>query len=607
MNQQQYIVQSRIRKIIAIATVLFMLFGLRLIEIQAIRANGYVKKATNELSKSATLLAPRGAIYDKNGVELARSISAINIAVDQTVVNDPVNAAKVVAPILGIPESELISNLTGQRRYVLIAKDVTPAKWRAVNTAITNYNIEILKSEAGISKRIGGFVPERSYIRDYPTGALSSSLIGIINDQGIGASGIESSLDSILAGVDGKYIYANGRGNIIPGSEQISVEAKAGTSIRLTIDRDVQWVAQNAISQAVAAARAESGTVIVMDPKTGHILAQASAPTFNPNDSKTITQNKLRNPAVQEVYEPGSTGKVITVAAALEEKLVTPNTVFTIPYSMKVAGETFSDHEKHPPQRLTTTGLLAVSSNTGSIKLGQSLGKENLYTYLKKFGIGENTNSKLPGESAGILHRVKEWSGTSLPTIAFGQGYSVTAMQATSVFATIANNGTRVKPTILAGLVDESGKFSAAENSESIKVLSDETAKNLRKMMESVVSPSGTAPSAAIKGYRVAGKTGTAQRFNSSCKCYSGYTASFIGFAPADQPKYVVSVTIQDPKGMHWGGVLAGPVFKKVMSFVLQNERITPTPASETHFSLTEAALKNISKNEKKVSQKSGA
>ena len=295
------------------------------------------------------------------------------------------------------------------------------------------------------------------------------------------------------------------------------------------------------------------------------------------------------------------------MAAALEEKLVTPNTVFTIPYSMKVAGETFSDHEKHPPQRLTTTGLLAVSSNTGSIKLGQSLGKENLYTYLKKFGIGENTNSKLPGESAGILHPVKEWSGTSLPTIAFGQGYSVTAMQATSVFATIANNGTRVKPTILAGLVDESGKFSAAENSESIKVLSDETAKNLRKMMESVVSPSGTAPSAAIKGYRVAGKTGTAQRFNSSCKCYSGYTASFIGFAPADQPKYVVSVTIQDPKGMHWGGVLAGPVFKKVMSFVLQNERITPTPASETHFSLTEAALKNISKNEKKVSQKSGA
>ena len=606
MNQQQ-IVQGRIRKIIAIAIVLFMLFGLRLIEIQAIRASGYVQKADIELSKTATLLAPRGAIYDKNGIELARSISAINIAVDQTVVNDPVNAAKVVAPILGLSESELIPSLTGQRRYVLIAKDVAPSKWREIYSAITNYNIEILKTEGGISKRIGGFVPERSYIRDYPTGKLSASLVGIVNDQGIGASGIESSLNSILSGRNGKYVYANGRGNIIPGSEQIRVEAKAGTSIRLTIDRDVQWVAQNAISQAVAAARAESGTVIVMDPKTGHILAQASAPTFDPNNSATITQDKLRNPSVQEVYEPGSTGKVITVAAAMEEKLVTPNTVFTIPYSMKVAGETFSDHEKHPPQRLTTTGLLAVSSNTGSIKLGQSLGKDNLYNYLKKFGIGENTNSKLPGESAGILHPVKNWSGTSLPTIAFGQGYSVTAMQATSVFATIANNGIRVKPTILAGLVDESGKFSAVNDSQSVKVLSEDTAKNLRKMMESVVSPSGTAPSAAISGYRVAGKTGTAERYNPICKCYSGYTASFIGFAPADQPRYVVSVTIQDPKGMHWGGVLAGPVFKKVMSFVLQNERIKPTPVSQTHFSLTEAALKSALKSSKKDPFKSGA
>jgi len=592
MSQDQ-IVQDRIRKVVAVLIIIMMLFGLRLIEIQAIRAQEYVEKVDIELNKSATLLAPRGAIFDKNGVELARSISAVNIAVDQTVVNDPINAAKLVAPILGLNESELILNLTGQRRYVLIAKNIEPSKWRDVYAALTAYNIAILKTPEGISKRIGGFVPERSYIREYPTGKLSSSLVGIINDQGAGASGIESSLNSILTGTNGKYVYANGRGNIIPGSEQIRTEAKSGTSIRLTIDRDVQWVAQNAISQAVAAARAESGTVIVMDPKTGHILAQASAPTFDPNNSESITQNRLRNPSVQEVYEPGSTGKVITVAAALEEKLVTPNTVFSIPYSLQVAGETFRDHEKHPLQRLTTTGLLAVSSNTGSIKLGQALGKDALYSYLKKFGIGENTNSKLPGESAGILHPVKDWSGTSLPTIAFGQGYSVTAMQATSVFATIANDGVRVKPTILAGLVDQTGKFTASEKSESIQVLSQQTAQSLRKMMESVVSPNGTAPSAAIEGYRVAGKTGTAERYNSNCGCYSGYTASFIGFAPADQPKYVVNVTIQDPKGMHWGGVLAGPVFKKVMSFVLQNQRIKPTPVSETHLSLTEAALKS--------------
>lgn len=600
MNQQ-LIVQDRIRKIVAIAIVIFLLFGLRLIEIQAIRASGYVKKAEVELSKSATLLAPRGTIYDINGVELARSISAMNIAVDQTVVNDPAAAAKVVAPILNMTPSQLQPDLTGERRYVLIAKDITPETWRQVNQAIKDYNTQILKTKDGISKRIGGFVPERSFIRDYPSGKLTSSLIGITNDQGIGASGIESSLNSLLAGTNGKYIYANGRGNIIPGSEQVSVEAKSGTSVRLTIDRDVQWVAQNAISQAVASSRAESGTVIVMDPKTGAILAQASAPTFDPNISSTITLNKLRNPAVQEVYEPGSTGKVITVAAALQEGLVTPHSIFTIPYKMKVADEYFHDHEKHPTQRLTTTGLLAVSSNTGSIQIGQKLGKDTLYNYLRKFGIGQSTNSKLPGESAGILHPVKEWSGTSLPTIAFGQGYSLTAMQATSVFATIANDGVRVSPSILAGVVDESGKYTPAEENESVRVLSSQTASNMRAMMESVVSSNGTAPAAAISGYRIAGKTGTANRFNAVCKCYSGYTASFIGFAPADQPKYVISVTIQDPKGMHWGGALAGPVFKKVMSFVLQSERVQPTTAPVTTFKLTEAALKDVKKSTKKA------
>ena len=592
MNQLR-LVQDRIRKIVAIAIVIFLLFGLRLIEIQAIRANGYVEKANVELGKTATLLAPRGTIYDINGVELARSITAINIAVDQTVVNDPVTAANIVAPILGMTPSQLLPDLTGERRYVLIAKDITPAKWSEVYEAIEKYNSILLKSKAGISKRIAGFVPERSYIRDYPSGLLTASLVGIINDQGAGASGIESSLNNLLAGTNGKYAYANGRGKIIPGSERVSVEAKAGTSIRLTIDRDIQWVAQNAINQAVSSARAQSGTVIVMDPKTGAILAQASAPTFDPNNSNSITLGKLRNPAVQDVYEPGSTGKVITVAAAMEEGLITPESVFTIPYKMKVADEYFHDHEKHPTQRLTTTGLLAVSSNTGSIQIGQKLGKDRLYEYLRKFGMGQSTNSKLPGESAGSLLQVKDWSGTSLPTFAFGQGYSLTAMQTTSVFATIANNGVRVSPSILAGVVDESGKYTQAKENASVRVLSEQTSQNMRAMMESVVSKNGTAPSAAIPGYRIAGKTGTANRYNTACGCYSGYTASFVGFAPADAPEFVVSVTIQDPQGMHWGGVLAGPVFKKVMSFVLQSKRVQPTKTDKTIFSLTEAALKS--------------
>ena len=595
---QQQLVHDRIRKVVAIALVILMLFSLRLIDLQAVRAAGFVERAQNELTKSGTLLAPRGTIYDINGIELARSVSAINIAVDQLLINDPQTAANLVAPILGLTPEQLEPELTGVRRYVLIAKDVAPAIWREVNATISAYNSSVMSESDGITKRIGGFVPERSFIRDYPSGPLTASLVGIINDQGVGASGIESSLNPMLSGVNGKYLYANGRGSIIPGSQQVQVEAKSGTSIRLTIDRDVQWVAQNAINQAVTSSRAQSGTVVVMDPKTGHILAQASAPTFDPNDSKSITLEKLNNPSVQEVFEPGSTGKVITVAAALEEKKIRPDTVFTIPYSMKIYDRTFSDHEKHPTVKMTTTKMLAVSSNTGSIQVGQMLGKNTLYDYLRKFGIGESTNSKLPGESAGILHPVKDWSGVSLPTISFGQGYSLTAMQATSVFATIANNGVRVNPTILAGVVDQSGRYTPAKTNEGLRVLSDQTAAEMRLMMEGVVSNTGTAPSAAIDGYRVAGKTGTAQRYNTRCGCYSGYTASFIGFAPADEPKFVISVTIQDPKGLHWGGLLAGPVFKKVMSFVLQNERVKPTPAAESIF-----ALKANSSNKKKQSE----
>jgi cell division protein FtsI (penicillin-binding protein 3) len=595
---QQQLVHDRIRKVVAIALVILMLFSLRLIDLQAVRAAGFVERAQNELTKSGTLLAPRGTIYDINGIELARSVSAINIAVDQLLINDPQTAANLVAPILGLTPEQLEPELTGVRRYVLIAKDVAPAIWREVNATISAYNSSVMSESDGITKRIGGFVPERSFIRDYPSGSLTASLVGIINDQGVGASGIESSLNPMLSGVNGKYLYANGRGSIIPGSQQVQVEAKSGTSIRLTIDRDVQWVAQNAINQAVTSSRAKSGTVVVMDPKTGHILAQASAPTFDPNNSKSITLEKLNNPSVQEVFEPGSIGKVITVAAALEEKKIRPDTVFTIPYSMKIYDRTFSDHEKHPTVKMTTTKMLAVSSNTGSIQVGQMLGKHTLYDYLRKFGIGESTNSKLPGESAGILHPVKDWSGVSLPTISFGQGYSLTAMQATSVFATIANNGVRVNPTILAGVVDQNGRYTPAKTNEGLRVLSDQTAAEMRLMMEGVVSSTGTAPSAAIDGYRVAGKTGTAQRYNSRCGCYSGYTASFIGFAPADEPKFVISVTIQDPKGLHWGGLLAGPVFKKVMSFVLQNERVKPTPAAENIF-----ALKANSSNNKKQSE----
>ena len=588
------VIHSRIRIVLVGTTLVFILIALQLFSVQVVRAGAISKRAATELMSTSTVPAPRGGITDINGVSLAASVAAVTIVVDQTEITDPKKAAEIAAPILKMSTTELQPLLTGKLLYKKIAVRVAPAVWIALQDALAQYNKEVMATKGGISRRIVGFFSERAYVRSYPTGKLAASLIGFTNDAGIGAAGVESSLDPILAGTNGQYIYENGAGTVIPGSAKIQVEAKPGTSVKLTIDRDIQWVAQDAISKAVKKDGAKSGTIIVMNPKTGEIVAQASAPTFDPADPKTITLASIRNPAVQDVYEPGSTGKVITVAAGLEEKKITPTSVFTIPYAYKVGATTFHDHEKHKTERLTTTGLLAISSNTGAIQVGQALGSTKLYDYLTKFGIGENTGSHLPGESAGILHPVSEWSGTSEPTIAFGQGYSVTALQATSVFATIANDGVRVTPTVVAGTTDSSGNYSPAVGQKSERVVSVDTAQKIRTMLESVVSDNGTAPTAAIPGYRVAGKTGTAMRYNDKCHCYSGYTASFIGFAPADAPKYVVSVTIQDPKGLHWGGSLGGPVFKQVMSFVLQSRHIPPTPPTFMAYPLTEAQLSKV-------------
>jgi len=568
--------------------VIMFFFGLRLVQVQALQANDYRSRAVNEMEKVKTLQAPRGDITDINGVPFARSVAATSIVVDQTQILDPAKVAAFVAPILNMSVFDVQTALTGKRKWNMVAENAKPATWLKLASAIDQYNSRF----PGMSpERIIGFFPERSYIREYPSGSLIASLIGFVNHDGIGATGLESSMNSTISGKQGKYSYANGYKAEIPGSQSEIIPAQAGTSIRLTVDRDIQWVAAKAIADVVKSSRALSGTVIVMDPKTGQILAHATAPTFDPNNTSKVSLVAMRNPSVQDVYEPGSTGKVMTLAAALEEKKVTPETVLTIPYALKRSTKVFHDHEPHPDQRLTTAGVLAVSSNTGSIKIGEMLSNDKLYDYLTKFGIGTKTGSGLPGESRGILPKVADWSGTTAPTVAFGQGYSLTAMQATSVFATIANDGVRVSPTVIAGKSDSSGNYTPSATRESVRVISSDTAAKMRLMMESVVSSNGTAPSAAIPGYRVAGKTGTAQRIDDTCGCYRGYTASFIGFAPADNPAYVISVTIQDPKGLHWGGYLGGPVFKKVMSFVLQSKGIAPTGTAVVPYPLTEKQL----------------
>jgi len=350
--------------------VIMFLFGLRLVQVQALQANDYRARAVNEMEKVKTLQAPRGDITDINGLPFARSVAATSIVVDQTQILNPAKVAAFVAPILNLSVSEVQTALTGKRKWSMVAENAKPATWLKLTDAIDRYNSKF----PGMSpERIIGFFPERSYIREYPSGSLIASLIGFVNHDGVGATGLESSMNSTISGKQGKYSYANGYKAEIPGSQSEIIPAEAGTSIRLTVDRDIQWVASKAIADAVKSTRALSGTVIVMDPKTGQILAHATAPTFDPNNTSKVSLVAMRNPSVQDVYEPGSTGKVMTLAAAIEEKKITPETVLTIPYALKRSVKTFHDHEPHPTQRLTTAGVLAVSSNTGSIQIGEML------------------------------------------------------------------------------------------------------------------------------------------------------------------------------------------------------------------------------------------
>lgn len=579
---------NRIRLLILVIAVAMLLFAVRLVQVQAVQAGDYRLRAVNEMENTRTLPAPRGAITDVHGVAFARSVAATSIVVDQSQIRNPARVADFIAPILGLTVSEVTASITGKRKWSMVYQNAQPATWQRLSAALATFNAQFPRMSPD---RIIGFFPERGYIREYPSGSLIASLVGFVNREGKGATGLESSMNSSIAGVDGKYSFANGYGAEIPGSQSEITPAQVGTTVRLTIDRDIQWVASKAISDAVQASGAVSGTVIVMDPKTGEILAHATAPTFDPNNTSKLSLLAMRNPSVQDVYEPGSTGKVMTIAAAIQEGKITPETVFTIPYALKRSTKIFHDHEKHATERLTSSGVLAVSSNTGAIQIGELLSREVLYNYLSKFGVGSKTGSGLPGESRGILPKVAKWSGTTAPTVAFGQGYSLTAMQATSIFATIANDGLRVSPTVIAGTSDSRGNFTPSPGRTSERVVSMETAQAMRIMMESVVSSSGTAPTAAIAGYRVAGKTGTAMRIDDMCGCYRGFTASFIGFAPADKPAYVISVTIQDPKGLHYGGALGGPVFKKVMSFVLQSRHIAPTGTKIIPVALNEKEL----------------
>jgi cell division protein FtsI (penicillin-binding protein 3) len=555
---------------ILVAMVMPLFMG-RLLQLQGLEAAAYAATAEQERLRTVTIPATRGSITDVNGVALATTADAVDVTADQTQIHDPLAVAAALAPVLQEPVAVLRDRLDGDAVFAYVEKGVTPHTWDQV-----------------AALRLPGIYSQATAKREYPQGELAAAVLGFVGSDDHGLSGLEYGLDHELAGHDGHLTYEAGAGGReIPSGETESDDPVSGVDVRLTIDSDIQFVAQRAIAAKVRESGAESGTVLVMDPRTGAVQALATYPSFDPRDPTAAPDADRGNRALTEIYEPGSTSKVMTMAAALDAGAVRPTTPITAPPVLYRGGDTFHDHDPHGTLHLTATGVLAQSSNIGAVLIAERLGNQALYGYLRKFGMGSTSGIDFPGESAGLLPNVKDWGPTNAATIPFGQGLSLNAMQATSVFATIANHGVRVDPMLVAGTTDADGTFTPSTPPQRTRVVTAQSAKTLSEMMETVVSDEGTAPMAQIPGYRVAGKTGTAQRVDDTCDCYRGYTASFIGFAPADTPAAVVSVTLQDPVNGHYGGLLGGPVFKRVMSFVLQSENVPPTNTKAPSMRLT--------------------
>ncbi|PZG34339.1 peptidoglycan glycosyltransferase [Spongiactinospora gelatinilytica] len=549
--------------LIGMTFVLSIMAG-RLVQLQGLDSKVYEARAAEQRVQPETLPARRGPITDINGHELAVTAEAREVSVDPSRVTPEQrdNLAAMLAAELRRPQAEVAAKLNRtQTRYQLIAKDVDPVVAQRI-----------------LDRGYKGVATRSQYRRVYPGDDLAGSLIGFVGFEGHGLVGLERIHDKVLAGRDGLQSIEMGRDRQrIPMTRDTRRAPVPGREVRLTIDRDIQWAAQKAVAEQVRATGARSGSVIVMDVRNGHILGMANAPELDLNNWQKTPQDAWINRAVAEVFEPGSTGKVITAAAALEAGAVRPESVFSVQDSIRCADRVLHDSHPHKPEKLTFSGIVATSSNVGTIMAAQKIGNQALHKKLLDFGFGVKPGSGLPGEEAGLLPGWQKWSGSQGCTIAYGQGVSVTALQMASVYQTIANGGVRITPQIVAGISGEDGKIVPAKPGERTRVIGSRAAKDIAAMLEAAVGEEGTGKLAAIPGYRVAGKTGTAMRYDAECQGYCGYTATFAGFTPADAPRIVALAVLQDPRKGHYGGEIAAPVFKDVMTFALKSRKIPPT------------------------------
>jgi stage V sporulation protein D (sporulation-specific penicillin-binding protein) len=563
--------KGRIRFVLIFMTIFGMAILLRLFYLQAFRHDYYVRIAASQHWAKDEIPAQRGRIYVKDDdVEgglypLAENQTLQLVFAAPEEIKDKDDAARKISPIIGIEEKKIAELLKNNHTYVLLQHQLTYEQQDKIKAL-----------------DIKGIGMTAEPIRYYPEGTLASQLLGYVNEEGDGQYGIEEFFDGILKGVPGLYkTEISAGGKTIAFGNNVSVEPKNGTDVVLTINRDVQTQAEKLIADSVKKFSAEGGSISVMDPATGDIIAMANYPTYDPNKYKEVKNYELfKNKSVTDEYEPGSIFKVITLAAGLDLKKIEPTMKFNDTGSVKLDGYTIMNSDRKAHGEVDMTYVLAMSLNTGTIQTLNLMGKNAFYGYLQKFHFGKKTGIEQPSEGVGSVHNPKDVNNHTYATISFGQSISTTPIQMLASFAAVANGGKLVKPHLVAETITPSGKKEETKTEVIDQVLSKESTKKLTEMMIQVVEV-GHGKQAKVAGYKVAGKTGTAQV---PAKNGRGYDASknigsFIGFAPARSPRFVVMAKVDSPKGVPWAEESAAPVVGKMMDFLLKYYQVPPTEA----------------------------
>jgi cell division protein FtsI (penicillin-binding protein 3) len=574
-----------------------VLAGVRLVQVQGFEATALSTRAEQQRAMTKDIPAERGSILDRNGAPLAFSQQSRTLWVlprlmkrtwteqarkDPGQGNFETHTAEIAATlhqVLGdqVNEQDLLAKLRADTSFVYLVDNVDPAQ------------------AARITKKFPDVGSEYRAIREYPQGPVASNVVGLANwrldekPPGThGLAGLESSLDSVLAGNPGRMVVDTEQGNndvVIPGSERDLVPATPGSNVQLTIDTDTQFTAQNMLSNYVRRTGARGGSMVVMDAHTGEVYALANDTAFDPN-AHNITLDQMANRAVTNPYEPGSVNKVVTAAAGIEYGAVRPDTVIQVPGELPVADRVIHDAWPHGTINLTFTGVLARSSNIGTVITAQKVGPDRFADMLTRFGLGQRTGVGLPGESPGSVPPRKQWSGSTFGNLPIGQGLSMTVLQMTGMYQAIANDGVRVPPRVIEAQIRPDGTRQEEPRPEGVRVVSPDTARTVRDMLRAVTQNApgsgerGTGTSAALPGYQISGKTGTAQQVDPNCGCYSDskYWITFAGMLPADNPRFVVGMMLDAPDYSRPEGRSAAPLFHDMASYLAQRYQIPVSP-----------------------------